>query len=152
MRSSGRLVSIFGVFMFAGLMWHSLSSVKSTSDINNNRTEFSPRYPLAYHSFQEGTIMSGTGMGGGGEMDQSVHTASHYPTHSALILSKIRLMFSDLNVDLRVLSLRVIFWAAAHKNAKFIIILFLSCFPLLFVIYLSRPRVSAVGRVLQSPT
>lgn len=151
MRSSGRLVSIFGVFMFAGLMWHSLSSVKSTSDINNNRTEFSPRYPLAYHSFQEGTIIRGPGMDSSMHLERSTYSARLYTAHIVLILAKIRSRISDLYVDLRVLSLRVIIWAAAHKNAKFIILLGLSCFPLLFFIYLSRPMVSAAGRVLQSP-
>nr|AKS04297.1 cytochrome c oxidase subunit 1 [Parasagitta elegans] len=55
--SSGSLVSIVGVFMFMGLMWKSLSTVRASGDVDNMSVEFSPRLPIAWHSFNESTIL-----------------------------------------------------------------------------------------------
>ena len=46
-RSSGSLISIFGVLLFAGLMWHSLTTISATGDIDNLSSEFTPRLPVA---------------------------------------------------------------------------------------------------------
>lgn len=55
--SSGRLVSIVGVFLFISLMWKSLFSVCARGDVDNLSVEFSPRLPISWHSFNERTIL-----------------------------------------------------------------------------------------------
>nr|AKS04244.1 cytochrome c oxidase subunit 1 [Parasagitta elegans] len=55
--SSGSLLSIVGVFMFIGLMWKSMSTVRGSGDVDNLSVEFSPRLPISWHSFNETTIL-----------------------------------------------------------------------------------------------
>lgn len=43
--SSGSLVRIVGVFVFIGLMWKSMSTVRARGDVDNLAVEFSPRLP-----------------------------------------------------------------------------------------------------------
>jgi len=46
-RSSGRLVRIIGVMIFAGLIWSSLAKQNSTAPVGNGSVEFRPRLPAA---------------------------------------------------------------------------------------------------------
>merc|ERR1712083_524372 len=46
-RSSGRLIRIVGVIIFAGIMWISLSSQEASRDIDRISVEFSPRLPTS---------------------------------------------------------------------------------------------------------
>lgn len=46
-RSSGRLVSILGVFIFVGLLWKSLSATNARGDVDNLSVEFRPRLPIS---------------------------------------------------------------------------------------------------------
>nr|AKS04157.1 cytochrome c oxidase subunit 1 [Parasagitta elegans] len=55
--SSGSLVSICGVMMFAGVMWKSMSAINASGDVDNLSVEFSPRLPISWHSFNESTVL-----------------------------------------------------------------------------------------------
>lgn len=56
-RSSGRLVSIVGVFIFVGVMWKSISAVNASGDVDNLSAEFRPRLPATWHSFNESSVL-----------------------------------------------------------------------------------------------
>jgi len=51
-RSSGRLIRIVGVLIFAAIIWESLSACRVV-DSPNESIEFSPRIPWRWHSFNE---------------------------------------------------------------------------------------------------
>lgn len=55
--SSGSLVRIVGVFVFIGLIWIAISSVRARCDVDNLSVEFRPRLPISWHSFNERTIL-----------------------------------------------------------------------------------------------
>nr|AKS04091.1 cytochrome c oxidase subunit 1 [Parasagitta setosa]AKS04124.1 cytochrome c oxidase subunit 1 [Parasagitta setosa] len=57
--SSGSLISIVGVMMFAGIMWYSLASQQNSSDVDSIAVEFSPRLPTSWHTFNESTLLGG---------------------------------------------------------------------------------------------
>jgi len=46
-RSSGRLVSIVGVLLFAGLLWAALRQQRAASGISSGTVEFAPRLPVS---------------------------------------------------------------------------------------------------------
>ena len=56
-RSSGRLVRIIGVMMFAGIMWATLATSHSAGRVDNLSVEFSPRIPTRWHTFNERTLL-----------------------------------------------------------------------------------------------
>jgi len=56
-RSSGRLVRIIGVFLFAGLMWSAMSKQQCASAIGRARAEFRPRLPTSWHTFNESRVL-----------------------------------------------------------------------------------------------
>jgi cytochrome c oxidase subunit 1 len=58
-RSSGRLIRIVGVMIFAGIMWYSLSAQENIVDADRIAVEFSPRIPTSWHTFNESTLLGG---------------------------------------------------------------------------------------------
>jgi len=55
--SSGRLIRIIGVMVFAGLIWSALSKQNCAASVGNGSVEFSPRLPTAWHTFNESTLL-----------------------------------------------------------------------------------------------
>lgn len=56
-RSSGRLISIIGVMIFAGLIWSALAKQNATAPVGNGSVEFRPRLPTTWHTFNEATLL-----------------------------------------------------------------------------------------------
>merc|ERR1712174_125748 len=56
-RSSGRLVRIVGVIIFAGLMWTALRKQNATAPVGSGSVEFRPRLPTSWHTFNESTVL-----------------------------------------------------------------------------------------------
>ena len=54
-RSSGSLIRIAGVIYFRFIVWKSLAS-KDTVDLEGQTVEFTPRMPMAWHTYNETTI------------------------------------------------------------------------------------------------
>ena len=56
-RSSGSIVRIAGVMMFAWIMWASLLEKPTTAEAMSFSIEFSPRIPTSWHTYSEPTLV-----------------------------------------------------------------------------------------------
>nr|AEO13417.1 cytochrome oxidase subunit 1 [Flaccisagitta enflata] len=55
--SSGSLISIMGVMMFSGMMWHSIVVKEGLLFFSNSNIEYTPRIPVSWHTYNESTLV-----------------------------------------------------------------------------------------------
>ena len=55
--SSGSLISIIGVMIFAGMMWQSIVSKGGLIFFANSNIEYAPRIPASWHTYNEATLV-----------------------------------------------------------------------------------------------